>query len=133
MRPAQSAPCGVAAEIVFDAVVLAADGAVYYAVIAARQSLTANSVRSRTFGPHHAPTFIMSSPQRIRASEHRTYFDSSGIPWTVEEKRRQDPFLGDDGLALIFESSAAFRCVCNYPDNWFNLNDADLERLSWRK
>jgi hypothetical protein len=60
----------------------------------------------------------------------RTYTDESGMSWRVFEQ----PFSEYDrrtGSSLIFASELAVRRVRDYPNDWFTLSKAALERLSW--
>jgi hypothetical protein len=73
----------------------------------------------------------MASAQRIPRITECSFTDSSGISWTVEEKLRDDGIARAAEWVLMFQSQAAFRCVRRYPPDWFNLDTASLERLSW--
>jgi len=73
----------------------------------------------------------MASAQRNPRITECSFTDSSGVSWTVEEKLREDGIANASELVLIFQSQSAFRCVRRYPPDWFKLDPASLERLSW--
>ena len=61
----------------------------------------------------------------------REFVDVDGTRWRVKEMafslydRRR-------GASLIFWSDGAVRRVRDYPDNWYELSEDDLARLSWK-
>jgi hypothetical protein len=63
-------------------------------------------------------------------SESRHFRDGEGRAWQVFELRRRGPD-GEAAKLLVFESSAAIRCVRRYPADWRELSQAKLEALSW--
>jgi hypothetical protein len=71
------------------------------------------------------------SPERpLKANERRrTFTDEEGVYWDVREVRTAD-YDRRNGACLIFESANAFRRVRNYPADWYDLAEADLERIS---
>jgi hypothetical protein len=61
----------------------------------------------------------------------REFMDDEGTRWRVKEM----PFSLYDrrrGRSLIFWSDGAVRRVRDYPDDWHELSDEDLMRLSWK-
>ena len=50
--------------------------------------------------------------------------------WTVHEVH--DP-VNPGGHSLLFVSSAGFRRVRSYPENWRTLPAAELWKLSWQR
>jgi hypothetical protein len=61
----------------------------------------------------------------------RTFTDQEGNFWDVHEVT-----IGDYDRrtrSLLFESSGAIRRVRDYPDNWIELSDAELEEISRRR
>ena len=73
----------------------------------------------------------MASAQRKHPALHQKSFtDSSGLVWTVEERER--PGLSfENERTLVFITQGAFRCVRRYPVSWFDMTAAELEKLSW--
>jgi hypothetical protein len=73
------------------------------------------------------------SPERpLRLGEpRRTFTDQEGNFWDV----REVSLAGYDrrGRSLLFESTGAIRRVRDYPDNWIELSDAELEEISRRR
>ena len=63
-----------------------------------------------------------------QASARRLVID--GVPWLVYELPAL-PFDRRTTASLVFENDATIRRVRNYPEDWRNLNDADLWTLSW--
>lgn len=62
----------------------------------------------------------------------RTFLDSQGVQWRVSERvirRDADPSARP---CLFFEAAHIIRRVCQYPRDWLDLSDAQLERLSWQ-
>jgi hypothetical protein len=75
------------------------------------------------------------SNESTRADEaverEREFMDDEGTRWRVKEM----PFSLYDrrrGRSLIFWSDGAVRRVRDYPDDWHELSDEDLMRLSWK-
>lgn len=66
-------------------------------------------------------------------SEPIDFVDGLSVAWRVFERdARADPGHRADHC-LLFASRDAVRRVWNYPDSWRELNDAELEELSWRR
>lgn len=60
----------------------------------------------------------------------RSYVDPEGIAWRVfVQVRIYD--TGRQGRSLIFASETVVRRVRNFPDDWRERANAELERLSW--
>ena len=64
-------------------------------------------------------------------TQHCAYTDSTGLTWRVEERARPGDLGSETEFVLIFASLGAFRCIRHYPRDWFDLDHAELERLSW--
>lgn len=60
----------------------------------------------------------------------RSYVDPEGIAWRVFVRVRSD-YDGRQGRSLIFASETVVRRVRNFPDDWRECPNAELERLSW--
>ncbi len=75
----------------------------------------------------------MGSAQRLsHLTQHGFFTDARGVTWTVEQRSRPvESGIGTE-LVLIFQSVGAFRCVRVYPNDWFDLDDTALEKLSWK-
>ena len=65
------------------------------------------------------------------APRSRSFVDAEGGHWTVFEQAFAD-YDRRSGLSLIFSSDAAVRRVRDYPADWFDLDDARLDALSWK-
>ena len=75
----------------------------------------------------------MPNPSRQEASGQTHWFtDSAGISWHVREVSRVSTDLRET-TTLVFESNMMFRRVRDYPANWRELSDRELEELSWHR
>ena len=60
------------------------------------------------------------------------FVDQQRVLWCVVERdARRDPGARAS-RCLIFSCQESIRRVWNYPANWRELGDADLEALSWK-
>ncbi|MEO8194239.1 MAG: hypothetical protein ABI681_10335 [Gemmatimonadales bacterium] len=66
-----------------------------------------------------------------RGAASRTFTDSVGVLWRVQERHRPGIAAAQNGDTLVFESQNALRCVQVFPEHWHSLDVAALERLSW--
>jgi hypothetical protein len=73
---------------------------------------------------------VVSSFKRNPASKRRSFTDSAGETWTVEERERASGGVSPI-RSLLFSSTGSFRRVSGYPANWFELDEDALEKLSW--
>jgi hypothetical protein len=69
------------------------------------------------------------SQERLAVQPLRVFRTSDGARWTARLYRCGDS--RDDNRCLIFECDGVFRRIRHYPDNWQDLNDEELEALSW--
>jgi hypothetical protein len=72
--------------------------------------------------------------ERVAAQDRlsRSYYAADGSVWSVTELAGNVP--GRPGQrCLVFASADAVRRVWNFPANWRDLTDADLESLSWER
>lgn len=92
-----------------------------------------------TDGAPGPPTSRGARSARPTATHHpamepsRTFLDSQGVQWRVTERvirRGADPAAARP--CLFFEAAHMIRRVCEYPRDWPELSDAQLERLSWQ-
>jgi len=61
----------------------------------------------------------------------RIFTDGDGTRWQVREMAFSQ-YDRRRGRSLIFWSDGAVRRVRDYPDNWHELSEDDLARLSWK-
>lgn len=75
----------------------------------------------------------MSDPGRPRApaARRRTFRSADGELWAVAEREAGHFSNGMPRRSLIFENEGVLRRVYDYPAEWIQLTDAQLERLSW--
>lgn len=62
----------------------------------------------------------------------RTYIDGQGLQWRVSVRALRPTPRESARPCLIFEAAHVIRRVCEYPADWAELSDAELEALSWR-
>jgi hypothetical protein len=74
------------------------------------------------------------SPDRpLRTGEpRRTFTDQEGNFWDVREVKVSD-YDRRGGRSLLFESIGAIRRVRDFPDNWLELSEEELEAISKRR
>ena len=90
----------------------------------ARQRTANGFVRAPSVGMgHHSPA------GHIR---RRSYYDAAGVFWTVEFRDRVDSISRHIEPMLLFTSASGFRCVRDFPEDWYLLDDRALEGLSWK-
>lgn len=69
---------------------------------------------------------------RVPRPDPIDFVDALSVVWRVVERdARADPGHRAD-RCLLFASRDAVRRVWNYPATWRELDDAELEALSWR-
>jgi hypothetical protein len=71
-------------------------------------------------------------PEWIRGCVGRAFIDSMGHWWCVSERAGWGDDPGDTPC-LVFMSERAARCVRQFPPDWQERSDADLEALSWER
>jgi hypothetical protein len=59
----------------------------------------------------------------------RTITDEHGVLWTVSALSTLTPTDPELGTCLIFSTDDSVACVWDYPDNWTDLSDAELDAL----
>jgi hypothetical protein len=64
-----------------------------------------------------------------RSLESRTYTGEHGITWTVSALTTLTPADPRHASCLVFTSEEAVLCVWEYPTNWRDLPDAELDAL----
>jgi hypothetical protein len=71
------------------------------------------------------------SPERPLKSDERrrTFTDDEGTYWDVREVKNPD-YDRRGGTSLVFESIHAFRRVRNFPADWFERSERELQELS---
>ena len=75
----------------------------------------------------------MATPSHQNTSESAHWFtDSAGVSWHVREVSRVTTDLRQT-TTLVFESNMMFRRVRDFPLNWRELSDRELEALSWHR
>jgi hypothetical protein len=72
----------------------------------------------------------LATPSTGVSKRARAFVDADGTRWQVYEQAFAE-YDRRRGMSLIFASDAAVRRVRTYPDNWYELSDADLAALSW--
>ena len=80
--------------------------------------------------PQRGPSRARDAP-RARPRDPRTFTDRAGVAWRVDEVPAAAVPAAKGPACLVFHSDAAIRRVWRYPPNWRQLNDAELEVLSW--
>ena len=63
----------------------------------------------------------------------RQFRDEFGFVWTVREVVPDYDRRGRSTLIFTNEMTLTMRRVRDYPSDWRELTDAELQRLSWRK
>lgn len=61
----------------------------------------------------------------------RSFFDGQGVQWRVTERLVARTPHQPPRRCLFFEAAHVIRRVCAYPEDWQQLADTELERLSW--
>jgi hypothetical protein len=64
------------------------------------------------------------------ARRARSFRDDEGNLWRVSEQSVSE-YDRRRGSSLIFENEIAVRRVRSYPEDWAELSDAELTKLSW--
>jgi hypothetical protein len=74
----------------------------------------------------------MPTSRQDAAQSAHWFTDSAGVSWHVKEVTRVSTDLRQT-TALVFESNMIFRRVRDFPANWRELSDRELEALSWHR
>jgi hypothetical protein len=72
-----------------------------------------------------------SAREEAAGERERIFVDGDGTRWQVREMAFSH-YDRRRGRSLIFWSDGAVRRVRDYPDNWYELSEDDLARLSWK-
>jgi hypothetical protein len=91
----------------------------------AQEGAMASATQSRA-----AREELGSTPRRFQS---RTFMSEHGITWTVSELTTLTPTDPHHATCLVFTSEEAVLCVWEYPANWRELPDAELDALRKRR
>ena len=94
--------------------------------VSARAHLMQEDGKATASQPRTMREALGSTP---RAFQSRTFTGEHGITWTVSALNTLTPTDPRHATCLVFSSEEAVLCVWEYPENWRELSDEELDTL----